>query len=1513
MIRDEYNNVEIRNEKDGFSKSFEFGKVQKSESTSYNDNKSDVRDELNPTTNRNNENVEYGKNQTNNNDLIDKVMKATEAEAAATSSASTSAATTGAAAATSAASATTSVVAGVTVVAVAGVSALVGISVVSNNNASVKFKYLDVYPESINYVLNLYDTNDDHFSIYLENDNYLSYNDLTEGENEGFFSGLVLGDTYRIYVKEESQSGKIIYDEKITTTDSGSHSLMNGLVWDKTANFKELSFTVKIDYYDSEERFSNFKLTLDNGTISNDFELENTNEFQTIFVVPSPDFEMVDLRKDTLTYTFSFFDYDEEVIYESGEIKFTDNSNGKVIFTDVNINQSADLLSNEFEVTLDYIDDFDYLNNFMLVITPSGGTLGSYSIELEKTTETQIVQLPKEVGWPDKLYNLSLSYYVEYINDGNETSSSEKQVTFVDNQGRSQVVFNDFSIDASADLLSNEFQVNLSYIDDFDLLYSFELHYRKAGTTDAFITQSLTKQTTSQSVYITGSETTPRLLDYMSLEYYVTYFNNGESEESEHKTVYFEDSEGRSSTVFNDVTINESANLLGDTFVVTLDYTDDFGLLSNFVLYYKEIGSTDDPINVSLAKQITSQPITIPGTIADKLYGLSLSYYVTYDNDRNSITSPAKEVTFVDSEGRSPSIFNDATINPSVDVLGNSFNLTLDYSDDFGLIDNINLYYKPAGTSYSYYSVSLTKQTSAQQITLFEDFGNDLYDLSLDYYVTYELDGSSSQTTGKTVTFTDSEQRNAPQLNGASIDESVDVMTNDMEITLDYDDDFGFLDNFVIYYRDQNDKSSMDYIEQELTKTLNAQTIAAEVNMERLLNVTLDYYVECVNTRTDETLTTQLDSVTFVDSEGRNPTVFNSATINQYVDASSNVFQITLDYTDDFGLLDSFNLYYKLVDNPSTYTVSLAKQKTPQNITLDPEIADDLYELSLSYYVSYVLDGEYIETTPEIVMFSDNESREGPTFNDATINPSVDVLGDTFQVTLDYVDYFNRLDNFVLHFRPYNQGYNYEEQTLSKTTSPQSVTLPGIFDLSKLYGVTLEYYVSYMRKGVAGNSTTKTVSFTDSLNRRESVFNDVIINPSTDVLSNEVSLTLDYIDDYDFLDQFTLCYEDESGMLQGVSINKQLTAQNVELTGYDSLLNVTLDYYVVYYNNGDQNISPEKSVTFTDSLNRQSVFNSATVNTAANFAAKTFEVTLDYQDDFNRFDSFELTIEDENDGATDAFNLTKTTSAQTIETNDSPINIWNGTFEITITYQEDGESTIQAYHETGITFHNGTAAAFNSIDSDWEIITDNSTESTRYYLPIRLDYDDPAGEYGEMYMVLNEFDDWPINLEISNEWQYADMTDWILENGMPSSIDIEIFSTMMDYSIGDLTEESIYTYATDVSSATGAKMYNMRVLTNEINTTHTVIEIKIVMQDPSGSTFSNFELVIRVNETNYSFTIPMTADIYTQSIEVDISSEPNLIDALRDYPCDIYLSYYDANEANTLLLNSASNYWFEII
>ena len=70
---DEFNVIKVTNEKG--TNSFEFGKTQNNEFSFYKENKSNEnRDELNPSTNKNNENVKLGKNQTNNNDLIEKLI-----------------------------------------------------------------------------------------------------------------------------------------------------------------------------------------------------------------------------------------------------------------------------------------------------------------------------------------------------------------------------------------------------------------------------------------------------------------------------------------------------------------------------------------------------------------------------------------------------------------------------------------------------------------------------------------------------------------------------------------------------------------------------------------------------------------------------------------------------------------------------------------------------------------------------------------------------------------------------------------------------------------------------------------------------------------------------------------------------------------------------------------------------------------------------------------------------------------------------------------------------------------------------------------------------------------------------------------------------------------------------------------------------------------------------------------------------------------------------------------------
>ena len=1096
-------------------------------------------------------------------------------------------------------------------------------------------------------------------------------------------------------------------------------------------------------------------------------------------------------------------------------------------------------------------------------------------------------------------------------------------------------------IDSSVDLLSDEFEVTLSYIDDFGLLDSFILHYRPANTDGSFIEYPLATKTTSQSVHLSGNDGSStsgdggKILYDLSLEYYVSYTNDGSLLNSEHHIVEFIDNQGRTSSVFNQVTIDESANLLGDTFEVTLDYSDDFGFLDNFVLYYKELYSDYAYTTYTLTKQTTPQtvPLSLPvssdegggttGSVtAGTLYDKSLSYYVTYTNHGVSETSATKAVTFVDSQGRVKSSFNDAAIDSSANLLGNTFQITLDYTDDFGLIggDDIYLYYKPTGEDYSFYSTQLAKQTTAQQVTYTPNFGEDLFDVSLDYYVTYSLDGITNQTTQKSVTFVDSFNRRESQLIDVSINPEVDVMTNDIEVTLDYIDDYEFLDSFVLYYEDTSAAVSDGYIEQEISKQTDPQIISVFVNMERLMGVSFNYYVECVNTRTDETLSTEVNTVTFVDADGRNPTVFNSATINPSVDAASNVFQITLDYTDDFGLLDDLYLYYKLIDSPAEYNEPLLKQTTAQSITLTSDIADNLYNLSLSYYVSYTIDGEQLQTSRSEVMFSDSQSRQGPTFNDVTINSSVDVLGDEFEVTLDYIDYFNKLDNFTLFYTVQGSQIPEEEEQLTKTTSAQIVTISSMFDVSKLYGLTLEYYVTYTNDGVSRTSTTKTVTFVDSLNRRETVFNDVTINPSADILSNQVSVTLSYIDDYGFLEEFTLCYQNASGgQLYSETISKQLTAQTVTLSYLNNLEDLTLEYYVVFYNNGDQEVSTTKTVTFTDSQNRQSIFNDATIDYSANFINKTFSVTLDYEDGLDHFSDFEITLEqiDENSGetaGTATLPLLKTTQTQTVDvSNEEDINIWNGTFNITIDYTDNRTGqTVQGFIANSVSFSNSLSSSFDGLDSDWIPLVDNSDGS--YYLPIRLDFVNDAEQYTEFRMVIDYYDDWPIALDITTDWQYADMTSFITENGSVygNNADIQIFADVYDYATEDISEELVYDTNIDFGTTATSKMYGAHIIRNTLYSSNETVSFKLIMSDDSGN-FSNFKLVFNAGNDTYSFPFTINGSIYTTAISVDISSKTDLITYLGSNACDVYIEYFDSNENNTLLMNIASNYWFEIV
>ena len=206
MRNDEFNNINITNERETFS-SFEFGKSQKIEFTSYSENKSNPnRDELNSTTNVNNENVRVGKIQTNNNDIIDKAVQASESATASTAASTTgAAATTGASTAATAGATSAGVVAATAVVAVTVVSATVGVNIYAQCHFNyLKASYNEIYYELVleSDLTNVEEEGSLQYRIWVEDEfkTYYQYKELSLGINEGVFEALTPNTEYAVTV-----------------------------------------------------------------------------------------------------------------------------------------------------------------------------------------------------------------------------------------------------------------------------------------------------------------------------------------------------------------------------------------------------------------------------------------------------------------------------------------------------------------------------------------------------------------------------------------------------------------------------------------------------------------------------------------------------------------------------------------------------------------------------------------------------------------------------------------------------------------------------------------------------------------------------------------------------------------------------------------------------------------------------------------------------------------------------------------------------------------------------------------------------------------------------------------------------------------------------------------------------------------------------------------------------------------------------------------------------------------
>ena len=320
---------------------------------------------------------------------------------------------------------------------------------------------------------------------------------VTLTDNEEF--SYVLTYSYMFtYMEEGKDVEQIIESDSGLRFEDNSGTAVNGVTWNKTINLLTKQFKLTLDYQDDEsyKRFSNFQLIMKDEEMPEEmydepYNLEKTTAEQTVTIYEDSNLR---LRKPIL-YTFTYFDkLDSSThVLEEGTVTFTDNSNGQKEFNGVIINPTPDMANNTIEVQLDYVDDFEELYSFTLNLYVNDDDI-PISIYLDSTTDKQTV----DVADYDLDFSKTYHYFVTYYDDATWEEVSpdigKGTITF------DHSIFNEFIFNKTANFDTKAFDVQLDYVDDFNVFSNFELTIE--DDYDQSETFTLEKTTSVQTLYL---------------------------------------------------------------------------------------------------------------------------------------------------------------------------------------------------------------------------------------------------------------------------------------------------------------------------------------------------------------------------------------------------------------------------------------------------------------------------------------------------------------------------------------------------------------------------------------------------------------------------------------------------------------------------------------------------------------------------------------------------------------------------------------------------------------------------------------------------------------------------------------------------------------------------------------------------------------------------------------------------------------------------------------------------
>ena len=542
-----------------------------------------------------------------------------------------------------------------------------------------------------------------------ESEHYLGYG--SSGKNT--FYGLTLGDTYSIVLSENRSGGEILYNESFTTVEN---SYVRDVYVSGAANFRQGTFDVYLDYIDELEVLSDFVLTLtekDNALNSYAFPLENMsgNQEASIYSLDQADVSF-DFEKE-YTYSLSYQNKEDVLQFGGGTVTFYNTVTDISEVFGVTWDKKANFLNNQTTITLNYQDDFDIFSNFRFVLMqeePVTADSNELVYSLQKTTEPQTVTLTSNQMFS---YSYTYSYMFVYDEQGKDVEQiieSDSGLTFEDNSG---TAVNGVSWDKTINLVTKQFTVTLDYVDDdsYNRFSDFQLALEDEDMPEERYDEpyDLVKTTEPQTVTII-EDTNLRLRKPML--YSFTYYDK--LDESTHileqGTVTFTDT-SNGQKQFNGITINPTPDMSNNTIEVQLDYVDEFEELYGFTLnlYVGE----ETPRSIYLSDTPDKQNVDVSNYNID--FTKTYNYFVTYYDDATDGEEISPDVgkgtiTF------DHSVFNGLTVNKEANYDTKEFTVQLDFVDDFNYYSDFVLVMSDDYDNEK--TFNLTKTTDVQTLAL---------------------------------------------------------------------------------------------------------------------------------------------------------------------------------------------------------------------------------------------------------------------------------------------------------------------------------------------------------------------------------------------------------------------------------------------------------------------------------------------------------------------------------------------------------------------------------------------------------------------------------------------------------------------------------------------------------------------------------------------------------------------------------------------------------------------------